>query len=148
VRGERIGFVFQAYNLLPRATAYKNVELPLVYARTPGRERRERVLAALDAVGLADRADHHPNQLSGGQQQRVGIARALVTDPSVVLADEATGNLDSASAAEVLEILDRLHRQGTTIVMVTHSHDVGQRASRIVQVADGLVVDDAAVVAA
>jgi putative ABC transport system ATP-binding protein len=148
VRGARIGFVFQAYNLLPRATAYKNVELPLVYARTPGRERRERVLAALDAVGLADRADHHPNQLSGGQQQRVGIARALVTDPSVVLADEATGNLDSASAAEVLEILDRLHRQGTTIVMVTHSHDVGQRASRIVQVADGLVVDDAAVVAA
>jgi putative ABC transport system ATP-binding protein len=148
VRGERIGFVFQAYNLLPRATAYKNVELPLVYARTPARERRERVLAALDAVGLADRAGHHPNQLSGGQQQRVGIARALVTDPSVVLADEPTGNLDSASAAELLEILDRLHRQGTTIVMVTHSHDVGQRASRIVQVADGLVVDDAAVVAA
>jgi putative ABC transport system ATP-binding protein len=148
VRGERIGFVFQAYNLLPRATAYKNVELPLVYARTPARERRERVLAALDAVGLADRAGHHPNQLSGGQQQRVGIARALVTAPSVVLADEPTGNLDSASAAEVLEILDRLHRQGTTIVMVTHSHDVGQRASRIVQVADGLVVDDAAVVAA
>jgi putative ABC transport system ATP-binding protein len=148
VRGERIGFVFQAYNLLPRATAYKNVELPLVYARTPGRERRERVLAALDAVGLADRADHHPNQLSGGQQQRVGIARALVTHPSVVLADEATGNLDSASAAEVLQILDRLHRQGTTIVMVTHSHDVSQRASRIVQVADGLVVDDAAVVVA
>jgi putative ABC transport system ATP-binding protein len=148
VRGERIGFVFQAYNLLPRATAYKNVELPLVYARTPARERRERVLAALDAVGLADRAGHHPNQLSGGQQQRVGIARALVTEPSVVLADEPTGNLDSASAAELLEILDRLHRQGTTIVMVTHSHDVGQRASRIVQVADGLVVDDAAVVAA
>jgi putative ABC transport system ATP-binding protein len=148
VRGKRIGFVFQAYNLLPRATAYKNVELPLVYARTPGRERRERVLAALNAVGLADRAGHHPNQLSGGEQQRVGIARALVTDPSVVLADEATGNLDSASAAEVLEILDRLHRQGTTIVMVTHSHDVGRRASRIVQVADGLVVDDAAVVAA
>jgi putative ABC transport system ATP-binding protein len=148
VRGERIGFVFQAYNLLPRATAYKNVELPLVYARTPARERRERVLAALDAVGLADRAGHHPNQLSGGQQQRVGIARALVTDPSVVLADEPTGNLDSASAAELLEILDRLHRQGTTIVMVTHSHDVGRRASRIVQVADGLVVDDAAVVAA
>ena len=148
VRGERIGFVFQAYNLLPRATAYKNVELPLVYARTPTRERQARVLAALEAVGLANRADHHPNQLSGGQQQRVGIARALVTNPSVVLADEATGNLDSASAAEVLDILDRLHRQGTTIVAVTHSRDVAQRASRIVRVADGLVVNDAAVVAA
>ena len=148
VRGQRIGFVFQAYNLLPRATAYKNVELPLVYARVPGRERRERVLAALDAVGLADRAGHHPNQLSGGQQQRVGIARALVTGPSVVLADEATGNLDSASAGEVLDILQRLHQQGTTIVGVTHSHDVARRASRIVQMADGLVVDDAAVVAA
>ena len=148
VRGERIGFVFQAYNLLPRATAYKNVELPLVYARTPTRERQARVLSALEAVGLANRADHHPNQLSGGQQQRVGIARALVTNPSVVLADEATGNLDSASAAEVLDILDRLHRQGTTIVAVTHSRDVAQRASRIVRVADGLVVNDAAVVSA
>jgi putative ABC transport system ATP-binding protein len=147
VRGERIGFVFQAYNLLPRATAYQNVELPLVYARVSKRERRRRVIEALAAVGLADRADHHPNQLSGGQQQRVGIARALVTDPSVVLADEPTGNLDSASAAEVLQILDRLHEQGTTIVTVTHSADVARRASRIVHVADGLVVDDAAVAA-
>jgi putative ABC transport system ATP-binding protein len=147
VRGERIGFVFQAYNLLPRATAYQNVELPLVYARVSKRERRRRVIEALAAVGLADRADHHPNQLSGGQQQRVGIARALVTDPSVVLADEPTGNLDSASAAEVLQILDQLHEQGTTIVTVTHSADVARRASRIVHVADGLVVHDAAVAA-
>ena len=147
VRGARIGFVFQAYNLLPRATAYKNVELPLVYARVSGRERRSRVLEALAAVGLTDRADHHPNQLSGGQQQRVGIARALVTRPDVVLADEPTGNLDSASAAEVLDVLDRLHAQGTTIVTVTHSPEVAQRASRIVRVADGLVVGEAAVAA-
>jgi putative ABC transport system ATP-binding protein len=147
VRGARIGFVFQAYNLLPRATAYKNVELPLVYARVPGRERRVRVLEALAAVGLTDRADHHPNQLSGGQQQRVGIARALVTRPRVVLADEPTGNLDSASAGEVLQILERLHGEGATIVTVTHSPDVARRASRIVHVADGLVVGDAAAAA-
>ena len=144
VRGERIGFVFQAYNLLPRATAYQNVELPLVYARVPARARRPRVLDALEAVGLADRAGHYPNQLSGGQQQRAGIARALVTEPRVVLADEATGNLDSASAEEVLLLIDRLHAQGTTIVLVTHSHDVARRASRILRVADGRLVSDTA----
>ena len=144
VRGDRIGFVFQAYNLLSRSNAYQNVELPLVYARVSARERRPRVLAALEEVGLADRVSHYPNQLSGGEQQRVGIARALVTDPSVVLADEATGNLDSASADEVLEIIDRLHESGTTIVLVTHSHDVAQRASRILRVADGRLVDDSA----
>ena len=144
VRGERIGFVFQAYNLLPRATAYQNVELPLVYARIPARARRPRVLDALEAVGLADRAGHYPNQLSGGQQQRAGIARALVTEPRVVLADEATGNLDSASAEEVLLLIDRLHAQGTTIVLVTHSHDVARRASRILRVADGRLVSDTA----
>jgi putative ABC transport system ATP-binding protein len=113
----------------------------------PGRERRVRVLEALDAVGLADRGDHHPNQLSGGQQQRVGIARALVGRPSVVLADEPTGNLDSSSAADVLAILHRLHEAGTTIVTVTHSPDVAQQASRIVHVADGLVVGDTAAAA-
>jgi putative ABC transport system ATP-binding protein len=144
VRGERIGFVFQAYNLLPRSTAYENVELPLVYANVPARERRPRVVEALAAVGLGDRADHHPNQLSGGQQQRVGIARALVTDPSVVLADEPTGNLDSTSAEEVLAILDRLHAAGATIVVVTHSHDVARRTSRILHVHDGLLVGDSA----
>ncbi len=142
VRGLRIGFVFQAYNLLPRATAAKNVELPLVYAGLPARERRNRVLEALAAVGLADRAGHRPNQLSGGQQQRVAIARALVTHPSVLLADEPTGNLDSASAEEVLGLLDRIHAEGSTIVMVTHSQDVAQRAARILRVADGLLVAD------
>jgi putative ABC transport system ATP-binding protein len=142
IRGERIGIVFQAYNLLPRATAYRNVELPLVYANVPRRERRERVLETLDAVGLSDRADHRPNQLSGGQQQRVGIARAVVTRPRVLLADEPTGNLDSASAHEVLAIFDGLHAAGATIVLVTHSLEVGRRGSRVLQIADGLVVDD------
>ena len=145
VRGAQIGFVFQAYNLLPRATAYKNVELPLVYARVPLRERRGRVLDALAEVGLADRGKHMPTQLSGGQQQRVAIARALVVRPSVVLADEPTGNLDSASAEEVLALLERLHAQGATIVVVTHSAEVAERASRVVRFADGSVVSDEAV---
>jgi putative ABC transport system ATP-binding protein len=142
VRGERIGFVFQAYNLIPRTTAYKNVELPLIYAGVPGRERRSRVLEALDSVGLASRVDHYPNQLSGGEQQRVGIARALVVEPSVVLADEPTGNLDSASAKDVLTILERMNQFGTTIVMVTHSAEVAEHASRIIRFADGQVVAD------
>jgi putative ABC transport system ATP-binding protein len=144
VRGGRIGFVFQAYNLLPRATAFKNVELPLVYAGVPSRERRPRVQEALSAVALLDRASHHPTQLSGGEQQRVAIARALVSRPSVVLADEPTGNLDSASAEEVLAIFDRLHAGGSTIVMVTHSTEVARRSSRILRVADGLLVGDTA----
>ena len=142
VRGQRIGFVFQAYNLLPRASAYRNVELPLVYARVPARARRDRVLAALDEVGLADRADHLPTELSGGQQQRVAIARALVTRPRVVLADEPTGNLDSASAEEVLALFDRLHAGGSTLVLVTHSSDVARRAERTLRMADGLLVAD------
>jgi putative ABC transport system ATP-binding protein len=142
VRGEQIGFVFQAYNLLPRTTAAKNVELPLVYADLPARERRRRVLEALAAVGLADRVGHQPNQLSGGQQQRVAIARALVTSPSVLLADEPTGNLDSASAEEVLDLLERVHAEGSTIVMVTHSSEVARRASRILRFADGLLIGD------
>jgi putative ABC transport system ATP-binding protein len=142
VRGERIGFIFQAYNLLPRATAYKNVELPLIYAGVPSRERRSHVVEALADVGLANRAGHRPNQLSGGQQQRVGIARALVRRPSLVLADEPTGNLDSASAEEVLTLLDGLHRAGTTIAIVTHSHEVARRASRILSVQDGSLVGD------
>ena len=142
LRCERIGFIFQAYNLLPRMTAAKNVELPLIYAGLPARERRPRVLEALAAVGLADRMDHQPNQLSGGQQQRVAIARALVSSPSVLLADEPTGNLDSASAEEVLDLLEHVHAEGSTIVMVTHSNEVAQRASRILRFADGLLVAD------
>jgi putative ABC transport system ATP-binding protein len=142
LRGERIGFVFQAYNLIPRSTAFKNVELPLVYAGVRAQERRDRALQALTAVGLHERAQHVPSQLSGGEQQRVAIARALVVRPSVVLADEPTGNLDSASAGEVLAILDRVNRDGATIVMVTHSREVAERASRIIRFADGLVVAD------
>jgi putative ABC transport system ATP-binding protein len=148
VRGARIGFVFQAYNLLARSTAYRNVELPLIYAGVPARERRGRVLEALAEVGLAERVHHLPAQLSGGEQQRVAIARALVVRPSVVLADEPTGNLDSKSAHEVLAILDRVSTQGATIVMVTHSQEVADRAARIVRFADGRIVADEAVISA
>jgi putative ABC transport system ATP-binding protein len=142
VRGKRIGFVFQAYNLLPRSTAQKNVELPLVYAGVGRRERSKRIAEALDEVGLSGRAKHRPSQLSGGEQQRVAIARALVVEPSVILLDEPTGNLDSASAGEVLAILERVHRNGATIVMVTHSDEVAAHASRILRLADGQVVAD------
>jgi putative ABC transport system ATP-binding protein len=142
VRGQRIGFVFQAYNLLPRSTALKNVELPMVYAGVPTHARRARALQALAAVGLVERASHRPAQMSGGEQQRVAVARALVMEPSVLLLDEPTGNLDSKSAEEVLAILDRLHGAGATIVLVTHSTEVAERASRIVRFADGLIVAD------
>jgi putative ABC transport system ATP-binding protein len=145
VRGQRVGFVFQAYNLLPRSSAYKNVELPLVYAGVAPRERRRRVLEALAEVGLAERTRHRPAQLSGGEQQRVAIARALVVRPSVLLADEPTGNLDSESAEEVLTLLERVNRRGATIVLVTHSEEVAERASRIVRLADGRVVADESV---
>lgn len=145
VRGKRIGFVFQAFNLLPRSTAYKNVELPLVYAGVGRRERRTRSLAALGEVGLAERAQHRPSQLSGGEQQRVAVARALVVEPSVLLLDEPTGNLDSKSAEEVLSILERVHERGATIVLVTHSNEVAERASRILRVADGEIVADESV---
>ena len=142
VRGAQIGFIFQAYNLLPRLTAYRNVELPLVYAGVPRRERSPRVRAALAEVGLTERVGHSPTQLSGGEQQRVGIARALVVRPSLVLCDEPTGNLDSASAVEVLAILDQVNRAGSTIVMVTHSDEVAQLAGRILRMADGRIVAD------
>ena len=142
LRGQRIGFVFQAYNLIPRMSAYKNVELPLVYARLPPRERRSRVLEALAEVGLSERIGHVPTQLSGGEQQRVAIARALVVQPSVILADEPTGNLDSTSAGDVLSILERANAHGATIVMVTHSSEVAEHASRIVRLGDGWIVAD------
>jgi putative ABC transport system ATP-binding protein len=139
VRRQRIGFVFQGFNLLPRLDARENVELPLVYAQVPADERRRRAQTALAAVGLADRAGHLPSQLSGGQQQRVAVARAIVVQPDVVLADEPTGNLDSRSAEEVLEVLSLVHARGGTLVMVTHARDVAERGTRIVHMLDGRV---------
>jgi putative ABC transport system ATP-binding protein len=139
VRNRRIGFVFQQFNLLAYLTAWRNVELPLVYAGVDPTERRQRALAALDRVGLADRADHRPMELSGGQQQRVAVARALVTEPDLLLADEPTGNLDSASGADVLDLLGDLHDTGRTIVLITHESDVATRAGRVVRISDGRV---------
>jgi putative ABC transport system ATP-binding protein len=142
VRGRRIGFVFQSFNLIPRMSALANVELPMTYAGVRAAERRRRAAAALERVGLSDRADHRPNQLSGGQQQRVAIARALVMAPALVLADEPTGNLDSHSSAEVMGILDQLNAAGRTIVLITHEEDVAAHASRQLRLVDGQVVSD------
>jgi len=147
VRNARIGFVFQAFNLLPRSTALQNVELPLVYGRVGREERRARARAALAAVGLAHREDHLPSELSGGQQQRVAVARAVVTRPAVLLADEPTGNLDSHSEADVLEILSAVHAEGATMVMVTHSREVAGRGTRIVNMLDGAIASEEALVA-
>jgi putative ABC transport system ATP-binding protein len=137
LRNRQIGFVFQAFNLIPRTSALAQVELPLVYAGLGRRARRERAEAALSLVGLEGRADHRPNQLSGGQQQRVAVARALVTTPALLLADEPTGNLDSASTDDVLGLFDRLHAGGRTIVLITHDDEVARRAQRVVVVTDG-----------
>jgi putative ABC transport system ATP-binding protein len=142
IRNKEIGFVFQTFNLLPRATALHNVELPLIYAGLAARERRERAATALRRVGLGDRMDHKPNELSGGQRQRVAIARALVNDPSILLADEPTGNLDSATSQEIMEVFAELHRQGQTVVMVTHEADIAAHAARVVTLRDGLVATD------
>lgn len=142
VRNQRIGFVFQQFNLLASMSAWRNVELPLVYAGVPRGERRERALLALDRVGLSDRAEHKPGELSGGQQQRVAVARALVTEPALVLADEPTGNLDSESTADVLDLFDELSIAGRTIVLITHEHDVAARAQRQVLIRDGAIVAD------
>jgi len=142
LRNRRFGFVFQAFNLLPLLTATENVELPLVYAKDEPADGRERALAALARLGLSDRGDHRPGELSGGQQQRVAIARALVTDPDVIVADEPTGNLDSRASLEVMAILQDLWRQGKTIVLVTHEHDVARFAQRLVTLKDGRVVSD------
>jgi putative ABC transport system ATP-binding protein len=147
VRGRKVGFIFQTFNLLPRATAQKNVELPMQYAGMGWRERRTRARVALESVGLWDWAHHKPNELSGGQQQRVAIARALVNDPALMLADEPTGNLDSKSGAEIMDILGGLHRSGTTIVMITHDPEIAKRAQRIVRIFDGLIVADEKVTA-
>ncbi|MGZ6754700.1 MAG: ABC transporter ATP-binding protein, partial [Nocardioides sp.] len=137
IRNRRIGFVFQQFHLLAALPAWRNVELPLIYAGFGRAERRARALAALDHVGLADRADHRPSELSGGQQQRVAVARALVTEPALLLADEPTGNLDSASTADVLGLLDELSAAGSTIVLITHEADVARAAGRIVHIRDG-----------
>jgi putative ABC transport system ATP-binding protein len=142
VRNRRIGFVFQSFNLIPRMTALSNVELPLAYAGVRAAERRRRARAALAMVGLDDRGGHEPNQLSGGQQQRVAVARALVTAPALVLADEPTGNLDTQSTLDVLGVLDRLNRSGRTIVLITHEIDVAQHARRLIRLVDGRIVED------
>ena len=142
VRNLKIGFVFQSFNLIPRSTAVHNVEMPLIYAGVNS-NRRQLAMAALEAVGLADRARHQPTELSGGQQQRCAIARALVTEPAILLADEPTGNLDSESSAEIMKLLVQLNSEGRTIVLITHENDIARFAKRIVRLRDGLVVSDA-----
>ncbi|TMQ02635.1 MAG: ABC transporter ATP-binding protein [Deltaproteobacteria bacterium] len=142
VRGRMIGFVFQSFNLLSRTSALENVEMPLMYQGIPGRERHRRALGALEAVNLADRADHHSSQLSGGQQQRVAIARALVGEAPIIMADEPTGNLDTRTSFEVMAILQGLVDQGKTIILVTHEADIAAYASRVVTLRDGLIIDD------
>jgi putative ABC transport system ATP-binding protein len=139
IRNRRIGFVFQQFNLLPSLNAWRNVELPLTYAGLAPAERRERAMRALERVGLSDRVEHRPGELSGGQQQRVAVARALVTDPAVILADEPTGNLDSTSSADVLSLLAELHEAGRTVVLITHEADIAETAQRIVHIRDGLL---------
>src|SRR5215467_11711221 len=145
IRNKEIGFVFQTFNLLARATALHNVELPLIYNGTPAEERIEKAKKALERVDLTERMMHKPNELSGGQRQRVAIARALVNTPSIVLADEPTGNLDSKTGEEIMALFDNLYRQGNTIILVTHEHDIAQRAHRIIFICDGKIASDQAV---
>jgi putative ABC transport system ATP-binding protein len=144
VRNREIGFIFQSFNLIGDLTVFENVELPLTYRDMPASERRDRVASALERVGMSHRAKHFPAQLSGGQQQRVAVARALATDPSLLLADEPTGNLDSAATEDVLALFDELHRAGRTVVLITHEADVADRAARIIRLRDGAVLSDLA----
>lgn len=142
IRNKEIGFVFQTFNLLPRASALENVALPLVYAGLNSSEREEKAMAALEGVGLGDRAHHKPNELSGGQRQRVAIARALVNDPSIILADEPTGNLDSKTSYSIMDLFQELHDKGNTIIMVTHEEDIAEYSHRIIRLRDGLIESD------
>lgn len=142
IRNREIGFIFQTFNLLPRSTALQNVALPLIYAGLSAKERQQRATEVLEQVGLADRMDHRPNQLSGGQRQRVAIGRALVNKPSIILADEPTGNLDSQTSLEIMKLLDDIQEQGNTIILVTHEEDIAQYARRIVKLRDGEVESD------
>jgi putative ABC transport system ATP-binding protein len=142
IRNKEIGFVFQTFNLLARATSLHNVELPLIYAGVPAEERIDRARKTLTAVGMGDRMNHKPNELSGGQRQRVAIARALVNHPSIILADEPTGNLDSQTGVEIMALFDKLHEQGNNIVLVTHEHDIAEYAHRVIHIRDGQVFSD------
>jgi putative ABC transport system ATP-binding protein len=142
IRNKEIGFVFQTFNLLARATALHNVELPLIYNGTPAHERKDRAIKALQAVELGERMYHRPNELSGGQRQRVAVARALVNNPSIILADEPTGNLDSATSMDIMRLLDELHKKGHTIILVTHEPDIALHAYRVVRLLDGKIASD------
>uniref|UniRef100_A0A7V5Y0V8 ABC transporter ATP-binding protein n=1 Tax=candidate division WOR-3 bacterium TaxID=2052148 RepID=A0A7V5Y0V8_UNCW3 len=142
LRNKEVGFVFQNFNLLPRLTAFSNVELPLIYSGISGKERKRRVMAMLEKVGLKERAFHRPNELSGGEMQRVAIARALVNNPSLILADEPTGNLDTKSGNEIMKIFDQLAAEGRTIIIVTHDPNIAAHARRLIRITDGLIIED------
>lgn len=142
IRNKEIGFVFQTFNLLPRTTAIDNVALPMIYAGASKSERTERAKEVLASVGLADRMDHKPNELSGGQRQRVAVGRALVNKPSIILADEPTGNLDSKTSLEILQLFDEIHQAGNTVIVVTHEEDVAERAKRVIRLRDGIIESD------